>query len=73
MTVGLRKLGFNVIDSHANFVWCKHPKRDSRERYELLKRSGLLVRYMNYEGWSDGLRISVGTDSAIDAVLAVLE
>ncbi len=72
MTIGLRDLGFAVIDSHANFAWCKHPQRDSRELYELLKRSGLLVRYMNYEGWSDGLRISVGTDSAIDAVLAVL-
>ena len=72
MTIGLRKLGFDVIESHANFVWCKHPSRDSRELYELLKRNGLLVRYMNYEGWGDGLRISVGTDSAIDAVLAVL-
>jgi len=72
MTVSLRKMGFNVIDSHANFVWCKHPTLDSRDLYERLKRNGLLVRYMNYSGWSDGLRISVGTDSAIDAVLAVL-
>ena len=26
----------------------------------------ILVRYMNYEGHGDGLRISVGTDEEID-------
>ena len=32
--------------------------------------SGILVRYMNYAGWGDGLRISVGTDEQIDACLS---
>ncbi len=72
MTVELRKLGFEVIPSHANFVWAKHPNRSSQELYQQLKTNGILVRYMNYPKWSDGLRISVGTDSAIDALLALL-
>ena len=32
----------------------------------------ILVRYMNYPGWGDGLRISVGTDAEIDACLEKL-
>jgi histidinol-phosphate/aromatic aminotransferase/cobyric acid decarboxylase-like protein len=28
---------------------------------------------MNYHGWGDGLRVTVGTDDEIDALLAVLK
>ncbi len=73
MMTGLQELGFEVIPSHANFVWAKHPTRSSQELYLQLKSSGILVRYMNYPNWTDGLRISVGTDSAIDALLALLK
>lgn len=72
MALELRRLGYDVIDSHANFVWCQHPQRNAKDLYEYLKRNGILVRYMNYAGWGDGLRISVGTDGAIDALLALL-
>jgi histidinol-phosphate aminotransferase len=40
--------------------------------YERLKDNRVLVRYMNYAGWGDGLRISVGTDEQIDATLDLL-
>jgi histidinol-phosphate aminotransferase len=29
MTCKLRELGFRVIDSQANFVWCRHPEQSS--------------------------------------------
>ncbi|MDZ4848980.1 MAG: histidinol-phosphate transaminase [Pirellulaceae bacterium] len=73
MTTGLRSMGFDVIDSHANFVWCTHPERRAEPLYQQLKQNGILVRYMNYPRWSDGLRISVGTDSSIDAMLSLLK
>jgi histidinol-phosphate aminotransferase len=38
-----------------------------------LKRRRILVRYMCYEGYGDGLRISVGTDTEVDALLGELE
>lgn len=69
---GLRQLGFSVLDSQANFVWCGHPNRPARPLYEQLKAQQVLVRYMNYPGWGDGLRISVGTDDQIDACLGLL-
>ena len=46
--------------------------RPVRPIYEELKRRRILVRYMNYEGHGDGLRISVGTDPEIDRLLAEL-
>jgi histidinol-phosphate aminotransferase len=73
MEVRLAELGFQVTPSSANFVWCTRKDRPVKPLYEQLKAQKVLVRYMNYEGWGDGLRISVGTDEQIDASLTVLE
>ncbi len=72
LTAALRDLGFHVQESQANFVWCTHPDRPHRPLYEGLKSRGILVRYMHYAGWGDGLRITVGTDAEIDRFLATL-
>ncbi len=69
LAAGLRELGFVTVDSQANFTWNVHPEQPLRPIYERLKRDGILVRYMDYPGWGDGLRISVGTDEQIDACL----
>jgi histidinol-phosphate aminotransferase len=73
LTAGMRELGFATVDSQANFVWNPHPSIPVKPLYEHLKANGILVRYMDYAGWGDGLRISVGTDDQIDACLAVLK
>ncbi len=69
---GLAELGFEIIPSQANFVWATHPRHAAKPLYEQLKSAHVLVRYMNYPGWSEGLRISVGTDEQNDALLALL-
>lgn len=69
LTERMRQLGFVTVDSQANFTWNTHPAQPLRPLYEELKRQGILVRYMDYPGWGDGLRISVGTDEEIDACL----
>ena len=68
----LRQLGFDVIPSQANFVWATHPRRPAKSLYEQLKAAHVLVRYMNYPGWMDGLRISVGTEEQNEALLGLL-
>ena len=73
MTVRLRAMGFSVTDSSANFVWCTRNDRPVQPLYEALKRDKVLVRYMNYADWGDGLRISVGTDDQADACLELLK
>lgn len=72
MTTALQQLGFEVTPSHANFVWCRRSDRPVKPLYEGLKAKRILVRYMNYIGYGDGLRISVGTDAEIATLLAAL-
>ncbi|MHC4177257.1 MAG: histidinol-phosphate transaminase [Planctomycetota bacterium] len=69
LVAGMRELGFTTVDSQANFTWNTHPGQPVRPLYERLKQDRILVRYMDYPGWGDGLRISVGTDEQIDACL----
>src|SRR5205814_3542244 len=66
LEAGLQQLGFEVTPSQANFVWCTHARQAAKSLSERLKAAQVLVRYMNYPGWSDGLRISVGTDEQSD-------
>ncbi len=73
LTAGMRELGFAPVASQANFVWCPHPGIPVQPLYERLKSNRILVRYMNYAGWGDGLRISVGSDDQIDACLGLLK
>ncbi len=69
----MKSLGFDVTPSQANFVWCTHPTSPVRPLYEQLKAQRVLVRYMNYLGWGDGLRISIGTDEQNDAFFSLLK
>ena len=73
LTKALSELGFSALPSQANFVWSPHSGRPVQPLYEQLKSNRILVRYMKYEGWQDGLRISVGTDEQIDACLTLLK
>lgn len=72
LTDAVRKLGFTAIDSQSNFVWCTMPSQPLKPLYEHLKTNGVLVRYMPYAGWGEGLRISVGSDDQIDVCVAIL-
>ncbi len=72
VTERIRELGFEVVDSHANFVWCRRGDQPLKPLYESLKQQKILIRYMDYPGWSDGLRISIGTDEQMDACLSLL-
>jgi histidinol-phosphate aminotransferase len=73
MTAALRGMGFEVVDSHANFVWCTHENSPVEPLYRELKQGGVLVRYMLYPGWGDGLRITVGSDEQVDGCLGLLK
>jgi histidinol-phosphate aminotransferase len=69
---GLAELGFTVTPSRANFVWCRRSDRLVKPIYEELKRRQILIRYMCYEGYGDGLRVSVGTDAEVGRLLVEL-
>jgi histidinol-phosphate aminotransferase len=65
----LIKLGFDVCPSQANFVWARRSDGAARRIFEDLKKRKILVRYMAYEGYGDGLRISIGSDADIERLL----
>jgi len=70
----LPPLGFSPFPSQSNFVLAKRSRgRSAKPVYEALKRKKILVRYFDTPRLSGCLRISVGTDDEIAALLAALE
>ncbi|HEY3325228.1 MAG TPA: histidinol-phosphate transaminase [Planctomycetota bacterium] len=71
---GLAKLGMEVVPTQSNFVFAR---LDSAKRaagaYQFLKEHGILIRYFPARLLDDGLRISVGTDAEIEALLNALK
>jgi len=66
----LVKLGFILTDSQANFVWAKPPKQiDAQTLYNALKSKGILIRYFNKPVICDYLRITIGTDDEMAALM----
>lgn len=68
----LKELGFNVIDSKANFVFARHKELGGQYLYESLKNNGILVRYFNKERIDDFLRITIGTDEEMKDLIKKL-
>jgi len=69
LTSGLKRLGYQVYPSHANFVLARRPGRDQKNIYQELKRRKILVRYFAAPGLEDCLRITVGAPVEIEALL----
>ena len=66
-------MGFEVLDSAANFVFAKHPLISGREVYEKRKENGVLVRHFAKERIKDYNRISVGTAEQIDELFGAIK
>lgn len=69
LSTGLRKMGFEVYPSHANFVMARKAGQDLKRLYERLKAQQIFVRYFDVPGLRDSLRITVGTPQEIRALL----
>lgn len=68
----LRRLGFTVHESHANFIFVSHPARSAAELMDGLRKRGILVRHFDRPRISNYLRISIGTDREMDALCATM-
>ncbi|MDO5423982.1 MAG: histidinol-phosphate transaminase [Eubacteriales bacterium] len=69
----LAALGFTFGDSKANFLFVTHEKIAARALYEALKIKKIYVRYFNKPRIDNYLRITIGTDAEMDALLAFLK
>ncbi|WP_067216277.1 histidinol-phosphate transaminase [Marinomonas gallaica] len=73
-TIELEALGFQVLPSATNFVFVTHPEREAESLYLGLKEQGILVRYFgNKPRIGDFLRITIGTDAEMAALVARLK
>lgn len=68
----LRKMGFTVLPSQANFVFAAHPKVHASVLFAKLREKGVLVRYFNKPRIDNFLRISIGTDEEMDVLTDTL-
>ncbi|MFO0949053.1 MAG: aminotransferase class I/II-fold pyridoxal phosphate-dependent enzyme [Planctomycetota bacterium] len=71
LELSLAELGFQVTPSQANFVWIRR-REPVKPIYEALKEQRILIRYLSYPQYGEGLRISVGTDEEINTLLDAL-
>ena len=69
----LKELGFSFGDSKANFIFATHKSVPAKEIFEALKEEGIYVRYFNKPRIDNYLRISIGTDEQMEAMLTFLE
>ncbi len=66
----LRALGFTMPESAANFVFAKPPKGvPAGLLYKNLREKGILVRYFDKDVLRDYLRITIGTDEEMRALV----
>ena len=68
----LKEIGFTVLPSQANFLFVRHPDRPGKALFDGLRERGVLVRRWDIPEIQDWLRISVGTDADMDALVRAL-
>lgn len=73
ITEELRKLGFTVLDSSANFVFASSRKIGGQELYLELKSRGILVRHFETPRLRDYNRITVGSHEEMEILAATLK
>jgi len=71
LTEELRRLGFTVTDSRANFVLAQH--EGAGGIYRKLAERNIYVRYFDMPHLSDKLRITVGTNRQNDKIIGALK
>jgi histidinol-phosphate aminotransferase len=69
LTSALKRRGYHVYPSHANFIMARKTGQNLKGVYEELKRRKILVRYFDTAGLQDCVRITVGTPKEIQALL----
>lgn len=68
----LRRLGFSVLESKANFLFAAHPAMSGEELYARLRQEGILVRHFAQPRIGDYIRITVGDAGQMEALIAAL-
>ncbi len=72
LTKALRSRGWKVCESQTNFLFARPPDGGAKKVFEELKAAKIFVRYFPGPATGEYLRITVGTEEQIDALLRQL-
>ena len=67
------RLGFEVLPSKANFVFCRSDRIGGKEYFEKLRENSIVVRYFDKDPIRDYVRITIGRDEDMDKLIEVTE
>jgi len=73
LTARLDSLGFHVVPSTANFVFARHERCDAGALAARLREEDIFVRHFTVPRINQFLRITIGTDSECDTLVAALQ
>ncbi len=65
----LRKVGFSFPDSKTNFLFATHDDLDIPKLFEYLREKNIYVRHWSIPAIDNRLRITIGTDLEMQALL----
>ncbi len=69
----LESIGFSVLPSKANFVFASHSSVPAEEIFAKLKERSIFVRYFKKPRIDNFLRITIGTDQEMAALMEALK
>ncbi|MDD3027083.1 MAG: histidinol-phosphate transaminase [Erysipelotrichaceae bacterium] len=69
----LRELGFQVLDSKANFIFISHGTIPAEELFNALRGVGIIVRHFKADRIENFLRVTIGTDEQMAKFLEFVE
>jgi len=69
----LKELGFTFPDSAANFIFASHKTVPAKEIFTRLRERDIYVRYWDKPRIDNSMRITVGTDEQMDALIEALK
>lgn len=72
LSSALKRMGYQVYPSHANFVLARMREQNLKSVYEELKQRKILVRYFDTTDLRDCLRITVGAPREVKALVQEL-
>ena len=64
--------GWDVLPSESNFLFVRPAHRPAAEIFDALRTMGIFVRYFKGPRTGDRMRITIGTDSEMNALLGAL-
>jgi histidinol-phosphate aminotransferase len=68
----LKEIGFTVLDSKANFLFVSYPGKKGKNLLDGLRAKGILVRWWADPVIEDWLRVTIGTDEEMKALIQAL-